>query len=252
VAGPGVPRDRRYEALHQHAWVRAGGTWRAGVVVAWFRDADQWCCWVQHDHPDGRPWPKFEMYVYDPETITPRDPWNAEPPSLTPPARVLKVDREQRRQFVRDHRTCVFGYARQDHGPAMSVVYYMMGDDDGELLVSTMAARGKARAVARDKRVSLCILDEAWPFSYLQVYGTADVDRDREFAADVLTRVVGLMAGEEVPESRRPQIAQIAADEHRVVIRVRPYATFETPPRHVSKMSDIDTLTHWTSTSMPW
>lgn len=78
------------------------------------------------------------MYVYDPETIMPRDPWNARPPSLAPPARVLKVDREQRRQFVRDHRTCVFGYARREHGPAMTVVYYVTGDD-GELPVSTMA-----------------------------------------------------------------------------------------------------------------
>jgi hypothetical protein len=60
------------------------------------------------------------------------------------------------------------------------------------------------------------------------------------------------MAGEEVPASRRPQIAQMAQDEQRVVIRVRPYATFETPPRHVHKMADIDTLTHFTSTSMPW
>jgi hypothetical protein len=106
--------------------------------------------------------------------------------------------------------------------------------------------------VARDGRVSLCILDEKWPPSYLQVYGTAVVDRDPDLAADVLTRVVGLMAGEEVPESRRPQLAQMARDEQRVVIRVRPYATFETPPRHVYKMSDIDTLTHFTSTSLPW
>src|SRR5262249_44050986 len=29
-------------------------------------------------------------------------------------------------------------------------------------------------------------------------------------------------------------------------------ATFETPPRHVYKMSVIDTLTHFTSTSLPW
>jgi hypothetical protein len=37
-----------------------------------------------------------------------------------------------------------------------------------------------------------------------------------------------------------------------VVIRVTPYATFVTPPRHVHQMSDIDTLTHYTSTSVPW
>jgi hypothetical protein len=88
--------------------------------------------------------------------------------------------------------------------------------------------------------------------TYLQVYGTATVERDPELAADVLARVVGLMAGEEVPASRLPQIRQMARDEQRVVVRVRPYSTFETPPRHVWKMRDLDTLTHHTSTSMPW
>jgi PPOX class probable F420-dependent enzyme len=160
------------------------------------------------------------------------------------------VDQEQRRQFVRDHRTCIFGYARQNHGPAMTVVYYVMDGDD--LLISTMAARGKPRAVERDGRVSLCVLDESWPVTYLQVYGQAVVERDRELAVDVLTRVIALMADQPVPAGRRPQIEQMVDDEQRVVIRVTPYATFETPPRHVWQMSDIDTLTHHTSTSMPW
>ena len=132
----------------------------------------------------------------------------------------------------------------------MTVVYYVMDGDD--LLISTMAALGLPRAVDRDGRVSLCILDEQWPLGYLQVYGTAVVSRDRELAVDVLTRVIGVMAGEEVPEDRRPQIEQMADDEERVVIRVTPYATFETPPRHVYQMSDLDTLTHFTSTSLPW
>jgi PPOX class probable F420-dependent enzyme len=160
------------------------------------------------------------------------------------------VNQEERRQFVRDHRTCIFGYARKDDGPAMTVVYYVMDGDD--LLVSTMAERGKAKAVARDERVSLCVLDEQWPFTYLQVYGNGRLETDPEQAADILTRVVGLMAGEEVPAGRRPQIAELSRQEQRVVIRVRPYATFETPPRHVYKMSDIDTLTHFTSRSLPW
>jgi nitroimidazol reductase NimA-like FMN-containing flavoprotein (pyridoxamine 5'-phosphate oxidase superfamily) len=160
------------------------------------------------------------------------------------------MNREERRQFVYDHRTCVFGYARQSHGPAMTIVYYLVEGDD--LLVSTMAGRGKPKAVGRNGKVSLCVLDEKWPPAYLQVYGDAVVDRDAGLAADVLTRVIALMAGEEVPPERRPQIAQMARDEDRVVIRVRPYATFETPPRHVYKMSDIDTLTHFTSSSLPW
>ncbi|MFY9887809.1 MAG: pyridoxamine 5'-phosphate oxidase family protein [Streptosporangiaceae bacterium] len=161
------------------------------------------------------------------------------------------MNQEERRQFVRDHRTCIFGYARKSDGPAMTVVYYVMNGDN-ELLVSTMAARSKTKAVTRDGKVSLCVLDEQWPLTYLQVYGDAVVDTDPDLAADMLTRVVGLMAGEEVPAERRPQIAAMARDEERVVIRVRPYATFETPPRHVHQMTDIDTLSHFTSTSMPW
>jgi PPOX class probable F420-dependent enzyme len=160
------------------------------------------------------------------------------------------MNREERRQFVFDHRTCVFGYARRSHGPAMTIVYYVVEGDD--LLVSTMAARGKPRAVDRDGKVSLCVLDEHWPPTYLQVYGDALVDRDPDLAADVLTRVIALMAGEQVPAERQPQIAQMARDEDRVVIRIRPYATFETPPRHVYKMSDIDTLSHFTGSSLPW
>ena len=30
----------------------------------------------------------------------------------------------ERREFVRTHRTCIFGYPRKAHGPSMSCVYY--------------------------------------------------------------------------------------------------------------------------------
>ena len=160
------------------------------------------------------------------------------------------MDRDERRKFVREHRTCVLGYARQQHGPAMTVVYYVTDGDD--ILISTMAARSKAKAVDRDPRVSLCVLDENWPLGYLQVYGTAVVERDEDQAADVLRRIVELMAGEPVPPERWPQIAELARQEERVVLRVTPYATFATPPRHVHKMADLDSLSHWTSASQPW
>lgn len=160
------------------------------------------------------------------------------------------MDRIERREFVRKHRTCVFGYNRKNDGPAMTVVYYVMDGDD--LLISTMAARGKARAVQRDPKVSLCILDEQWPLTYLQVYGNATLEEDFGQAVDVLRRVIDLMAGQDVSSAKLPEIERIAREENRVVIRVRPYATFATPPRHVYKAGDIDTLSHWTSNSQPW
>lgn len=98
-------------------------------------------------------------------------------------------------EFVRTHRTCVFGYRRRHDGPAMSVVYYIPTDTD-DLLVSTMAGRGKARIVQRDGKVSLCVLDERWPFAYLQVYADAAVEDDRDLAIDVMMAVAGRMSGQ--------------------------------------------------------
>jgi hypothetical protein len=50
-----------------------------------------------------------------------------------------------------------------------------------------MRNRAKGKAVLRDVKVSLCVLDERWPFTYIQVYFDAVVDEDRELAVDVLT-----------------------------------------------------------------
>jgi PPOX class probable F420-dependent enzyme len=160
------------------------------------------------------------------------------------------MDRADRREFVRQHRTCVFGYNRKDDGPAMTVVYYVLDGDD--MLISTMAARGKAAAVRRDPKVSLCVLDEKWPLTYLQVYGDARLEEDFDQAVDVLRRVIDLMAERDVAEAKLEEVRRMAREENRVVIRVTPYATFATPPRHVYRAEDIDGLTHWTSTSMPW
>lgn len=162
----------------------------------------------------------------------------------------MAMDREERREFVRMHRTCVFGYNRQKDGPAMTVVYYVMDGDD--MLVTTMAARQKALAVRRDPKVSLCVLDEQWPPTYLQVYGNAVMEEDFDVAVDVMSRIIDLMAGKKMPETKRAEIERMCRAEGRVAIRISPYATFATPPRHVYKAEDIDTLTHSTSSSMPW
>jgi PPOX class probable F420-dependent enzyme len=174
---------------------------------------------------------------------------------LAPEPFTAPTDRDmlpsERRQFVRTHRTCVFGYGRRSDGPAMSVVYYIPTDGD-ELLVSTMALRGKARAVARDGKVSLCVLDERWPFAYLQVYADATIERDPDLVVDVMMAVGGRMSGEPLPEEARPVVAAMAAEEGRVVLRCRPYATFAQPPRHLHRNDQQEVVTHWVSATVPW
>lgn len=157
----------------------------------------------------------------------------------------------ERRQFVRTHRTCVFGYGRRSDGPAMSVVYYVQADND-DLLVATMAERAKAKAVARNGKVSLCVLDEVWPFSYLQVYCDAAIDEDRETLVDVMMAVAERMSGEPLGPELRPVVEAVADEEQRVLVRCRPYSTFVTPPRHLHANDQEGSLTHWVSAAMPW
>ena len=156
----------------------------------------------------------------------------------------------ERREFVRTHRTCVFGYRRQTDGPAMSIVYYIPAGND-DLFVATMADRAKAKAVARNGKVSLCVLDETWPFAYLQVYCDAVLEDDDEMLIDVMMAVAERMSGEPVPAELRPAVKAVAEQENRVLLRCRPYATFVTPPRHLHR-NDQQELTHWISASMPW
>jgi hypothetical protein len=157
----------------------------------------------------------------------------------------------ERRLFARTHRTCVFGYARRSDGPAMSVVYYIPAKND-DLLVATMGGRAKAKAVAQNGKVSLCVLDETWPFAYMQVYCDAVIDDDGETLVDVMMAVAERMSGEPLGPELRPMVEAVAEEEGRVLVRCRPYATFVTPPRHLHRNDQEETLSHWVSASVPW
>jgi nitroimidazol reductase NimA-like FMN-containing flavoprotein (pyridoxamine 5'-phosphate oxidase superfamily) len=164
------------------------------------------------------------------------------------------MDQEQRKAFVYAHRTAIYGFNRKNDGPAMSVVYYVMDGDD--MLISTMEGRGKAKTLLRTPKVSLCVLDEHWPLTYLQIYANATidatVDTDLEKVTDLLMRILGLMAGKSMPESVREQTRQMALVERRVQLRVPPYDTFESPPRHVYSSEDVADLTHDLGRHLLW
>ena len=161
------------------------------------------------------------------------------------------MNREERREFVRKHRTAVFGTNRRSHGPAQSIVYYVSDGDD--LLVSTMGARVKARAVERSGKVSLCVLDEQWPASYVVVYCDAKIEREPEAVVELMMRIAGVMAGKPMPETVRPLVQEGARREGRVVVRLTPYQTFHSPPKHVHDASDVnEKLVHGLGDTMPW
>jgi hypothetical protein len=61
------------------------------------------------------------------------------------------------------------------------------------------------------------------------------------------------MAGKPMPESVRPLVAEGARREGRVVLRLTPYATYHSPPKHVHQAADIgEALLHDLGASLPW
>ena len=155
---------------------------------------------------------------------------------------------EERREYVRSHRTCIYGYQRRRGPPSMSVVYYVMDGDD--ILISTMADRAKAKAMRRNPEVSLCVLNETWPFTYLLVYGQGRVETDG--VVELMMRIGELMSGEPIPEAARPVVEAMAEKEKRVVLRITPEATFETPPKHLNAGDDGSKLDHGLGQTLPW
>jgi PPOX class probable F420-dependent enzyme len=160
------------------------------------------------------------------------------------------MNAEERRAFVERHRTCVFGYQRKEGPPSMSIVYYTMDGDD--LLISTMAGRAKAKAVQRLGEVSICVLDEQWPLTYLVIYGKARVEKDLKQTGTVMMKVGEIMSGNPIPESARPVVEEMAKREDRVVLRVSPEFTFYTPPVHLNAGDDGAKLEHGYGQRQPW
>jgi hypothetical protein len=100
---------------------------------------------------------------------------------------------------------------------------------------------GKIKATAR-----------CWPFSYVQVYADAVIERDPDFVTEVMMAVGGRMSGQHLSAEARPFVEAMATEENRLVLRCRPYATFAQPPRHLHRNDQEEKLTHWVSATVPW
>ncbi len=82
---------------------------------------------------------------------------------------------------------------------------------------------------------------------------TPSAETEPKAVVDLMMRIAGVMAGQEMPESVRPMVEEGARREDRVVLRLRPYQTFHSQPKHVHQASDVDEkLLHGLGDTMPW
>ncbi len=103
---------------------------------------------------------------------------------------------EARRRFLMaGTRTAKLATAGPDGRPHVAPVWFVLDGDD--LIFMTGAATVKGRRLLHDPRVALCVDDEAPPFAFVVLEGTAQVS---EAAADLLawsTRIARRYMGEE-------------------------------------------------------
>lgn len=81
-----------------------------------------------------------------------------------------------------------------DGRPQVVPIWFVV-DDDGSLLFTCGEETAKARAIARDPRVTLCVDDETPPFAFVQVQGTASISRDPAELLEWATRIGGRYMG---------------------------------------------------------
>ncbi len=113
-------------------------------------------------------------------------------------------------------RTATLGYVAADGRPLAAPVWFVV--EDHQLVFNTHEDTAKARALARDPRVVICVDDPHPPYSFVQVQGVAEISKDPDQLLDVATRTGGRYMGAE----RADEYGRRNGVPGELVVRVRP------------------------------
>lgn len=113
-------------------------------------------------------------------------------------------------------RTGMLGYVAADGRPLVAPIWFVV--DDGELAFNTGRGTAKARAIARDSRVVICVDDPHPPYSFVQVQGVATVSEDPAEVLDIATRTGARYMGAD----RADEFGRRNAVPGELVVRIRP------------------------------
>jgi PPOX class probable F420-dependent enzyme len=102
----------------------------------------------------------------------------------------------------------------EDGSPQVSPVW--VARDGGTVVFNTAKGRVKHKNLARDPRIALSVHDQANPYEYLQVRGTAELDD--EGARAHIDELSNKYLGKDYP------VANLKEGEERVIVRVTPSA----------------------------
>jgi len=128
------------------------------------------------------------------------------------PKRYSKAEWER---FLRGRRVAVLGTISQDGAPVLTPIWYLYRDS--QILMRTGHLSVKARNIARDPHVSVCIQDERPPYASVTVYGNALIEPAREgLGAEIAKHYLGAIGAAAYLRAAREAIEQ--SEEITVVI----------------------------------
>lgn len=134
------------------------------------------------------------------------------------------TDSEWRAFVLEGTRTGKAGVTRKDGTPHVTPIWFVLDGDD--LLFTTYHESIKARVLARDPRLSVCVDDQTPPFSYVMMQAearlTEDLDELRKWATAIGARYMGADRAEEfgarnaVPGEYlvRARVTKVVAQRH--------------------------------------
>lgn len=105
-----------------------------------------------------------------------------------------RMSTEEYRAFLTERpRTASLATVRADGRPHVAPIWFDLDGD--ELIFTTWHTSVKALNIQRDPRVSLCVDDEAPPFAFVLIEGTATLSDDLEELRAWATRIAGRYMG---------------------------------------------------------
>ncbi len=118
-------------------------------------------------------------------------------------------------------RTGKLGVVRADGRPHVVPIWFDFDDATGDLMFVMGAASLKARCIARDPRVTVCVDEMAFPFAFARIDGVAttsthadDPDALLHWATETSRRFVG--------DDRAAEFGARNSDPDELLVRVRP------------------------------
>jgi hypothetical protein len=89
-----------------------------------------------------------------------------------------RFNRAEVERFLRGRRVAVLGTNGADASPVLTPIWYLYRD--GHLLMRTDKQSVKAKNIARDPRVTVCVQDERPPYASVTIYGKAAIEPAQE------------------------------------------------------------------------